>query len=1007
MAFVHPALAPAYRRILHGPRRPDTVRYPNPPSMSSVNSPTGVRPGRMIDALIEGRSRRQAAGRIGYSAGMDPGNNYAIASYAPARGRRDSHVYARARLPPEQHGKYYQQGRTQMSRNPRHPIIFRVTLSLWLLLCVMWPLQVSTGAPTVAGQPPENLAEQSVPASSDAGPAAAIPTLDFISVAAGADHTCGLTSGGAVKCWGENQGGQLGDGMRIDRSTPMDVDGLGNGVTAIAAGGSHTCALTNGGAVVCWGSNWAGQLGNDTRLISRTPVGASGLESSVLAITAGDAHTCALKTGGAVLCWGYNNHGQLGDGSTEDRYTPVDVVGLGSGAKAVVAGQGHTCAVKTSGAVVCWGYNSEGQLGDGTTTDSNTPVDVAGLEDGVKAIATGWTHTSALTDGGQVVSWGSNWGGQLGDGTRMPSYVPVHAVGLQDDVTAITTGDFHTCALTTEGAVMCWGRNWSGQLGDGTTKNRDTPVDVPGLEGGATAITAGGSHTCALMTSGGIRAWGKNMYGQLGDGKTTHSSTPVDVGELGSEVTAVALGRAHSCALKTGGGVACWGSNDHGLAGDGTVTNSSTPVDVVGIGSGALAITSGKSHVCALTPRGGVVCWGSNGHGQLGDGTTNRSGAPVDVIGLDSGVEAIGAGHEHTCALMTSGGVKCWGNNRYRQLGDGTTDSSSVPVDVMGLGSELTSISVGGYHACGLTSGGRLICWGYNAWGQLGDGTTDDSGTPVEVPGPGSGLTAIATGEYNTFAVTSGGALKSWGYNPYGQLGDGTREGRITPGDVVGLGSGVTTVSAGVYHTCAVKTGGELKCWGSNRSGQLGDGNTTDSWVPVDVVGMASGATAVDVGDDHTCALVGNGRVKCWGKNEYGQLGTGTPGRRTTPVDVIESLPPALAVNYSSGGSGSAFTVTGWGFLPGSKVALDVNGEILATSLPINPTGSFVVFLETASAGPGRYVVTAGAEQSASVQFSLCESVPLRPKEGGGSVFDVPEGIALPWFLLYLPSALR
>ncbi len=246
--------------------------------------------------------------------------------------------------------------------------------------------------------------------------------------AAGARHTCAVTDADAVKCWGDNGSGQLGDGTNTTRTTPVDVNGLGR-VKAIAAGADHTCAVTDGGAVKCWGANSQGQLGDGTRTTSSTPVDVKGL-GGVKAIAAGELHTCAVTDAGAVKCWGDNGSGQLGDGTYKTSVTPVDVSGLGGGVKAIAAGADHSCALTDGGAVKCWGYNAYGQLGDGRGAGSNTPVDVSGLGGGVKAIAAGAAHTCAVTEGGTAKCWGNNEGGQLGDGTRTDSTTPVDVSGL-------------------------------------------------------------------------------------------------------------------------------------------------------------------------------------------------------------------------------------------------------------------------------------------------------------------------------------------------------------------------------------------------------------------------------------------------------------------------------------------------------------------------------------------------------------------------------------------------
>ena len=726
-----------------------------------------------------------------------------------------------------------------------------------------------------------------------APPAAASEPV-HVPLAAGQQHSCALTPDGGVKCWGPNFDGELGDGTQDKSGTPVDVSGLDSGVVAVAAGFEHSCALTLSGGAKCWGLNNNWELGDGTTVIRRlVPVDVSGLSSGVAAIAAGGFHSCALTTSGGVKCWGANYHGELGNGTTTNSNTPVDVVGLTSGVAAIGTGFETSCAVTTSGGLKCWGQNDQGQLGNGTTTDGLTPVDVTGLTSGVAAVAPARFHSCAVTTTGGLKCWGANFSGFLGDGTTSGSLTPVDVSGLTSGVSAVATGEQHSCALLGTGTVKCWGSNDFGQLGDSTNTNRSTPVDVSGLSSGVIAIASGGEHSCALLGTGTVKCWGDNEFGELGDGVPRMRTAPVAVSGLTSGVATVAAGENDSCAVTSAGAVDCWGRNQTGQLGDGTTTDRLTPVTVTGFTSGGVAIASdgdaNGEHTCVLTTVAGVKCWGKS-DGGLGDGTTNPSLTPVDVSGLTSGVAAIGTGRRHSCALTTSAGVKCWGSNDVGQLGDGTTAPELTPVDVTGLTSGVAAIAVGDLDTCALTTSGGMKCWGWNTFGQLGDGTTTNRLTPVDVTGLSSGVTAIAAGDGHSCAVTTTGGVKCWGWNSEGQLGDGTQTDRLTPVDVSGLTSGAASIAAGSEHTCAVTTTGGLKCWGQNIYGQLGDGANIRQTAPEDVPGLTTGVAAVATGLHHSCALTTAGGVDCWGDNLYGQMGDGTAGHRSTPVDAVGSF---------------------------------------------------------------------------------------------------------------------
>jgi alpha-tubulin suppressor-like RCC1 family protein len=365
--------------------------------------------------------------------------------------------------------------------------------------------------------------------------AVAPPPTVWTQIAAGRDHSCGLT-GGRVYCWGLGVDGELGDGTNtVKRKAPSTpVSGL-TGVTAIAAGDYHSCALTAAGGVWCWGMNAKGQLGNGSTTDSTVPVPVTGLTSGVVDISAGVQDSCAIDGAGALSCWGTNTFGQLGDGTTSDHAVPVVVSGFSSGALRVSAGNRHTCAVSTVGAARCWGWNALGQLGDGSTTDSPFPVPVFGLGAGVLEVAAlGAGHTCAVTGGGAAQCWGANSAGELGDGATASSAVPVPVSGLSSGVTAIAVGGYiegdvlaNSCAIT-GGVGSCWGDNGRGQLGDGGGSSTDAPVTIA-LGDVVTQISTGQDHSCVLTSTGRAYCWGRGSYGQLGDGGEGAGSLPVAV----------------------------------------------------------------------------------------------------------------------------------------------------------------------------------------------------------------------------------------------------------------------------------------------------------------------------------------------------------------------------------------------------------------------------------------------------------------------------------------------
>lgn len=374
------------------------------------------------------------------------------------------------------------------------------------------------------------------------------------------------------------------------------------------------------------------------------PTRAQGVRSDTVtlaAVSAGGIHSCGVAAGGVAYCWGWNTRGQLGDGTSgTERWLPVRVVGDARFA-AVSAGDRYTCALTAAGAAYCWGLNGWGQLGDGTTTDRSSPVLVVGGLS-FRTVTAGFRQTCAVAASGDTYCWGLNRVGQLGDGTTTDQSHPVRVAG---GVTfaAVSAGDFHTCGVTGAGAAYCWGANGDGQLGDGSTTNRLTPspVQVAG-EVRFAAVSAGGFHTCGTTAAGAAYCWGANSEGQLGDGSAASRTRPVLVAG-GTSYTAVSAGTGHTCGITAAGAAYCWGLNVQGQLGDGTTTSRRRPVPVAG-DLRFLAVDAGGSgqalgfHSCALTAAGAAYCWGQNARGQLGDGTTNDRTHPVPVAQNRAGV---------------------------------------------------------------------------------------------------------------------------------------------------------------------------------------------------------------------------------------------------------------------------------------------------------------------------------------------------------------------------------
>lgn len=354
---------------------------------------------------------------------------------------------------------------------------------------------------------------------------------------------------------------------------------------------------------------------------------------------------------------------------------------------------------------------------------------------------------------------------QQGSANAIPVTVVDNSQAVDIKPARISSGNLHSCAITTEAGVKCWGNNHSGQLGNGSF---DSGVDlfsatpIAGLSD-IVAVSAGGDHSCAITSQGELSCWGRNFNGELGNGTTTDSNIPVVV--IGSNVVAVSAGEYHTCALLASGGVKCWGDNSAGQLGTGVINSSATPVDVVGLDAGVHTIAAGGGHSCAATSGAGVLCWGDNDGGELGNSTTEGSRLPVAVTGLSEPIISLVLGYEHSCAVTDAGIVKCWGANGLGQLGNGSETNSSVPVTIANF-PDIRLVQAGRWHTCALNVAGYTSCWGSNTYGQLGDNSgAFTSAIPVSATVQTDAAEAISLGSYNTCVIAADGNVQCWGWD--------------------------------------------------------------------------------------------------------------------------------------------------------------------------------------------------------------------------------------------------
>jgi len=658
-------------------------------------------------------------------------------------------------------------------------------------------------------------------------------------------------------------------------------------------------------------------------------------------LSLGASHACAVTTAGKVECWGKDDFGQLGDGTVGMptlRPYAAEIANAHVNIAAVVTGDNHSCALKADGNVLCWGANNVGQLGSFSNTPSPSPVEVAYIGpnlDEVPAtqLATGISHTCALTSTRRVLCWGEGSNGQLGNGLEMDSNVPVWVNGIDGttlQAIAVAAGGHHSCALLANNTVHCWGFNSSGQLGIGNQLSKSGPTEVTSLAGkNVTSMAAGRVFTCALTSLGEVWCWGNNANGQVGvPAAGTFSLSPVMT--LSTGVAEIAAGSVHACArMSSDNKLKCWGLNTQrqlGIMND--ITNKTTPTDAIDIppvryvtigGTGTAGSTCARRLLDDVT-----ICWGDNANGQLGDGTTtdlqmNVIEMQVKVNDGNENFERVAVGGQHTC-LIKSAQLFCWGQGTFGQLGDGQSGNSHennpLPKKVSAL-NNVTMIAAGGTFTCAVATDSNnqnpgLYCWGAGSSGQVGNGQYNViNANPVLVSAIRN-VSAVSAGAAHACAIATDSndqnpGLYCWGWNFSGQLGDNSFADNATPARVLPLNN-VSGVAAGHSHTCAFATDNNdqnlgLYCWGSNSQGQLSVGAVATKNPNPTLIPTLVNVSAFMAGGSHTCAkAVKNNQpgFYCWGGNASGQLGIGNFINTSTPTNALGISNVAQAISAGS-----------------------------------------------------------------------------------------------------------
>ena len=722
---------------------------------------------------------------------------------------------------------------------------------------------------------------------------AQIGSESWIAVSAGWTHAVAIRADGKLFAWGRQDDGypRIGDGTTLNKSSPVQIGE--DSWSKISANANRTNAIRSDGMLFGWGYNGHGELGDNTTINRSSPVQVG--SSSWNAVSAGVHHTLLLARYNAsqstLYAMGNNGYGQLGDGTTIHKSSPVLVDSTGFW-KSVSGGYHHTIGLKENNTLYGWGLSTSGEIGDGTTINKSSPVQIGSSS--YNMISAGhhsnYARDSSIAfDKGILWAWGHNPYSIQGDGgySNISSPVILGQGGAKTSTQAIpsivgkvnepgnkvkywkqiSSGQDHTLAIRSDNLLFAFGRNSLHLLGDGTTVDRQSPVQIGSSSW--IAVAAGQYHSVAIRSDGMLFAWGEgkqrnNYQGATGEGENNKEPWTIK-GSFPFETSwrSISVGQNFMLGIRSDGILYSWGHNGQGQLGNGTTIDSSSPVQ---IGSSSWIVAeAGDNFSLGIRSGGTLFAWGHNNHGQLGDSTTIAKSSPVQ-IGSSSWVAVKGSAN-FSIGIRAGGTLFTWGYNGHGQLGDNTTINKSSPVQIGSSSWTAVDAAIAGNFSLALRSGGTLFAWGHNSSGQLGDSTTIDKSSPVQI-GSESWI-IISAGHAGTAAIRNDYKLFTWGTNSHGQLGDSTTIAKSSP---VQIGnSSWISVGAGHHHTLGVTSGGSLFSWGYNADSRLGDNTTISRSSPVQVGSFSW--ISVNAGGDASAGITSDNKINTWGNTGHGKLG--------------------------------------------------------------------------------------------------------------------------------------